>query len=53
MPSSDDWQSWIEEAKLLALEEGISQSTIDSELTNVNSNFLFNRIFDYIFMFFD
>ena len=27
--------SWIEEAKLLALNEGISQNTIDNELNNV------------------
>ena len=35
MPSNDDWEYWIEEAKLLALEEGISQQTIDNELNNV------------------
>ena len=35
MPSNKDWQSWIEEAKLLAIEAGISRNTIDSELSNV------------------
>ena len=35
MPSDEDWLSWIEEAKLLALNAGISQSTIDNELNNV------------------
>ena len=34
MPSEEEWQSWIEEAKLLALEAGISKKTIN-KLNNV------------------
>ena len=35
MPSYNEWKSWIEEFKIIALNEGISQKTIDNELNVV------------------
>jgi len=35
MPSQEEWKSWIEEAKLLSLQSGISQKTVNI-LNNVN-----------------
>ena len=35
MPSSEEWNSWIEEFKIFALNEGISEKTIDDVLTDV------------------
>ena len=35
MPSDLEWQLWIDEAKLLALTQGISKTTIDRELNNI------------------
>ena len=35
MPSKDEWQEWLTEIKKEALKEGISQNTIDAELSDV------------------
>ena len=35
MPSDEDWKSWIKQIKIMALQEGISQNTINKELNNV------------------
>ena len=35
MPSNDEWQNWLSEIKKEALKEGISQNTIDTELSDV------------------
>ena len=35
MPSNDEWQNWLSEIKKEALKEGISQNTIDAELSDV------------------
>ena len=36
MPSNDEWQNWLSEIKKEALKEGISQNTIDAELSDVS-----------------
>ena len=36
MPNEQEWQMWLKKIKLEALEEGISQKTINDELLNVN-----------------
>jgi len=36
MPNEQEWQMWLKKIKLEALEEGISQKTINYELLNVN-----------------
>ena len=35
MPSNDEWQNWLSEIKKEALKEGISQNTIEAELSDV------------------
>ena len=36
MPTNDEWQGWLSEIKKEALKEGISQNTIDAELSDVS-----------------
>ena len=36
MPSNEEWQVWLTEIKKEALKEGISQNTIDIELSDVS-----------------
>ena len=36
MPTNDEWQKWLSEIKKEALKEGISQNTINIELSNIS-----------------
>ena len=36
MPTNEEWQSWIEDIKLEAFKEGISQKTINQELDSIS-----------------
>ena len=36
MPSNEEWQYWLSDIKKEALKEGVSQNTIDTELSNIS-----------------
>ena len=36
MPTSDEWDTWLDEVKKEAIQKGISENTIKIELSNIS-----------------